>query len=71
MFDNYRATHNQTWLAAAQGAWDIVSKNFIHIDGTSALTEGASENSLTGNTHLLTRTCRSVRTVPSSHTAYL
>eukprot|EP00039_Didymoeca_costata_P008618 m.114286 g.114286 ORF g.114286 m.114286 type:complete len:908 (-) comp14159_c0_seq2:73-2796(-) len=41
MFDNYRATHNTTWLDAAQGAWDIVYENFIHVDGSSSLTEGA------------------------------
>ena len=40
MFDNYRATHNRTWLAAATGAWEILSENFVNIDGSSSLTEG-------------------------------
>ena len=44
MFDNYRATHNETWLGAAQGAWDIIAENFLHVDGTSALTEGAPDH---------------------------
>ncbi len=43
MFDNYRATHNTTWLSAAQGAWDIISENFLHIDGSSSLTEGTPD----------------------------
>lgn len=45
MFDNYRATGNTTWLAAAEGAWEMVSLYFTHIDGTSALTEGAANRS--------------------------
>ena len=40
MFDNYRATHNSTWLEAAKGAWDHLIENFVHIDGSSALKEG-------------------------------
>ena len=42
MFDNYRATANLTWLEAAQGAWELTQQDFTHIDGTSSLTEGAS-----------------------------
>ena len=40
MFDNYRATHNATWLAAAEGAFDILLESFVNVDGTSSLTEG-------------------------------
>jgi len=40
MFDNYRATGNLTWLEAAKGAWDLIRENFLHIDGSSSLTEG-------------------------------
>jgi DUF1680 family protein len=43
MFDHYRATGNSTWLHAAEGAWDIIHTNFLHIDGSSALTEGAPD----------------------------
>ena len=45
MFDNYRATGNTTWLSAAQGAWEMSASDFTHIDGTSALTEGAANHS--------------------------
>ena len=44
MFDHYRATGNTTWLHAAQGAWDIITSDFLHIDGSSALTEGAPDH---------------------------
>merc|ERR1719230_1853631 len=44
MFDNYRATHNTTWLEAAQGAWDIIDANFLHVDGSSSLTEGSPDH---------------------------
>ena len=44
MFDHYRATGNSTWLHAAQGAWDIITSDFLHIDGSSALTEGAPDH---------------------------
>lgn len=44
MFDNYRATHNTTWLDAAMGAWEITYDNFVHIDGSSSLTEGSPDN---------------------------
>jgi hypothetical protein len=40
MFDNYRATHNATWLDAATGAWEVLAENFLHVDGSSSLTEG-------------------------------
>jgi hypothetical protein len=40
MFDSYRATGNQTWLAAAEGGWEMIYRNFTHIDGSSALREG-------------------------------
>jgi len=43
MFDNYRATHNVTWLEAAQGGWDLIRRDFLHIDGSSSLTEGAPD----------------------------
>lgn len=41
MFDQYRATHNSTWLAASKGAWELIRENFLHVDGTSSLTEGS------------------------------
>ena len=31
------------WLNAAEGAWDIITSDFLHIDGSSALTEGAPD----------------------------
>lgn len=40
MLDQYRATHNATWLAAAERAWELVSSDFLHVDGSSSLTEG-------------------------------
>ena len=40
MHDNWRATHNDTWLAAAKGAYDTVLANFLNVDGTAALREG-------------------------------
>lgn len=43
MFDHYRATGNGTWLEAATGAWELIKEDFLHIDGTSALTEGAPD----------------------------
>ena len=39
-FDSYRATRNDTYLHAVEGAWDILLENFIHVDGSSSLTEG-------------------------------
>lgn len=45
MFDNYRATGNKTWLAAAHGALEMSADSFTHIDGTSSLTEGAANHS--------------------------
>ena len=40
MHDNWRATHNDTWLAAATGAYEAVLANFLNVDGTVALAEG-------------------------------
>ena len=62
IFDNYRATHNRTWLNAAQGAWDIVDANFIHIDGSSSLTEGRPDPA--GGDYR----AKSYRLAPSVHT---
>ena len=39
-FDHFRATHNSTYLDAATGAWDVLTANFLHVDGSSSLTEG-------------------------------
>lgn len=44
MHDNFRATHNTTWLAAAQAAWDLIVANFLNVDGTSALAEGRPDS---------------------------
>jgi hypothetical protein len=62
IFDNYRATHNRTWLNAAQGAWDIIDANFIHIDGSSSLTEGRPDPA--GGDYR----AKSYRLAPSVHT---
>eukprot|EP01050_Picozoa_sp_SAG11_P019309 SAG11_NODE_3055_length_2725_cov_1.795126_2_plen_225_part_00 len=43
MYDHYRATGNTTWLHAAEGAWELIANDFLHIDGTSSLTEGAPD----------------------------
>ena len=40
MHDNWRATHNATWLQAAEGARKIVVENFLNVDGTISLAEG-------------------------------
>ena len=40
MHDNWRATHNATWLAAANGAYETFLANFLNVDGTAALREG-------------------------------
>ena len=40
MHDNWRATHNSTWLAAANGAYETFLANFLNVDGTAALREG-------------------------------
>jgi hypothetical protein len=37
MHDNWRATHDETWLAAAKGAYDTFLANFLNVDGTAAL----------------------------------
>ena len=41
MHDNWRATNNATWLAAAQGAYEIIVENFLNVDGSSALMEAS------------------------------
>lgn len=38
-FDQYRATGNQTYLRAVQGAMQLLRDNYVQLDGTSALTE--------------------------------
>ena len=38
------ATGNTTWLHAAEGAWELIANDFLHIDGTSSLTEGAPDH---------------------------
>ena len=43
MHDNWRSTHNATWLKAAKGAYKLIVENFLNVDGTSALDEASRE----------------------------
>ncbi len=38
--DHYRATGAQKYLEAAQGAWEVVNRDYEHIGGTIAICEG-------------------------------